>query len=226
MIAFGALQCLGHRLDLGDLGKPRLRRRPPVGRQPGRQIGGGRLGRPLGAERVVVGVGIAAPGLQGVLQAVETLGWGNRLAQAGLGRLARLALALEVGLRGPDIVGRPAQVSEQRLRESDRGGDGVRPRKPDCDRRHLDKDVIALRPPFRQVGARGLRPGQQRLAVAEHGASRAARRNATCWPTGSPSSVARRAAASSAIGACLASVASAALRLLGGGRHARHGVRR
>ncbi len=53
-------------------------------------------------------VGIAMPSLQGVLQAVETLGRGTALAQAGFGGLARRVLALEVGLRGPDIVARPA----------------------------------------------------------------------------------------------------------------------
>ncbi len=168
-IALGALERLGHRLDLRDLGKPRLRRRPPVGRQAGRQVGGGGLGRPLGAEGVVVGVGIATPGLQGVLQAVEALRWGDRLAQVGLGPLPRCALPLEVGPRGPNVVSRPAQLGQQRLREDDRVGHGIRPRQPRCDRRHLRKDAIALQPPFWQVGERGLRPRQQRLAIAEHG---------------------------------------------------------
>ena len=134
-IALGALQRLGHRLDLRDLGKPRLRRRPPVGRQAGGQVGGGRLGRPLGAESVVGGVGIATPGLQGVLQAVEALGRGDRLARgrprpSGAPCAPPRGWPARSGRRRPPGAARPAAPSEGRPRRARRPAPPASSRSP------------------------------------------------------------------------------------------------
>ena len=71
VIALGALQRLGHRLDLRDLGKPRLRRHPPVGRQAGGQIGGG-------APRPSAGRGGRRRGRRLRLQACKASSTGSR----------------------------------------------------------------------------------------------------------------------------------------------------